>query len=211
MKKRIWIDIILCSVVVVSTTVLIRPIVVDVIATTQAMNQKSVEQITTKALSLFEGDGEIITSSQIEYPTEGQAYAVIHNDDRGFSKDLYFGDTNPILDISIGQYTKTGIPGEGRPILLAGHNGTHFRLLPSFEVGDHIQIDTSYGKYVYEVESNEIKLVSDFSTSVLDEKEEKLILYTCYPFNVIDTDQRYFVYAKKIAGPIIKEDGSWKK
>lgn len=171
------------------------------------------EQYTTKALSLLEGDGSIIKSSQITYPQEGEAYAVIHNDDRAFSKDLYFGDSRNILDISIGQYMKSGIPGQGKPILLAGHNGTHFKQLRYFEEGDLVKIDTSYGSYAYRVTKMEITPASEFENQawdILGQDQELLIMYCCYPFNVIDTKDRYFVYAEKVEGPVIMEDGTWK-
>lgn len=207
--KSLIIDLCLYMIVVVSITCLIRPTILDKINQQEELNRKNTEQITTKTISLLSGSGEVIKSSQIKFPQVGEAYALIHNDERGFSKDLYFGDTPTILDIAIGQYDKSGIPGQNKPILLAGHNGTHFNLLPNFEQGDHVQIDTSYGSYLYEVYHTEIVYVDDFDTTVLDQDEEILIMYTCYPFNIVETNQRYFVYAKKVAGPLIEEVGTW--
>lgn len=176
--------------------------------------EKSAQQALTKALSILEGNGEILKSSQVSYPKVGEAYALIHNDDRNFSKDLYFGDSDDILNIAIGQFSQSGIPGEGRPILLAGHNGTHFKELRNFEEGDFVQIDTSYGTYIYQVNRMEIQAAAEFehqAWDILGQDEEILILYTCYPFNTIDTPDRYFVYAHKVQGPVIEEDGTWKK
>ena len=51
----------------------------------------------------------------------------------------------------------------------------------------------------------------DFDETQLYDTEEYLMMYTCYPFDSLSTDQRYFVYAKKVSGPTIQEDGSWKK
>lgn len=212
--KRILIEgisILLCIGIGFSIVTLVNEKNSEEIQAQQELKLKLVEQSTTKAISLLEGDGNIIKSSQVEFPADDQKYAVIHNDERGFTKDLYYGDNNAILDVSIGQSKLSHIPGQGKPILIAGHNGTHFYLLPSFEVGDKVQIDTSYGNYVYEVYDSEIMLAEDFQVTTLDEDEEYLIMYTCYPFDVVHTPQRYFVYAKKIAGPVIEEDGTWKE
>ena len=45
----------------------------------------------------------------------------------------------------------------------------------------------------------------DFKLS--SKEQEKLILYTCYPFEIIGyKSQRLFVYADKISGPTILEE-----
>lgn len=171
----------------------------------------SSEQTLIKAISLLKGSEDVIDSSNIAYPKEGERYALIYNEKRNFSKDLYFGDSEGILDVSIGQYSGSGIPGEGRPLLLAGHNGTHFYRLREFEKGDFVVIDTNYGKFVYEVYDMKTINKDDFDETQLYDTEEYLMMYTCYPFDSLSTDQRYFVYAKKVSGPTIQEDGSWKK
>lgn len=213
MKKYVYlcIDVVLSIVIGVTLSYLIHEQLIQKQQVTQERQVKVSEQYTNKAIALLEGDGNIIKSSQVKFPKEGEAYAVIHNDDREFSKDLYFGDTTAILDIAIGQYTNSGIPGQGKPLLVAGHNGTHFKQLRYFEKGDFVQIDTSYGNYVYEVYDMETMLADDFDTAVLNKDEETLIMYCCYPFDSLSTDTRYFVYAKKVKGPVIEGDGSWKE
>lgn len=85
-----------------------------------------------------------------------------------------------------------------------GHNGTPFSALQNIEIGDIVGIDTSYGKYTYEVNAYVQIHVDEFDVTQLENDDEYLIMNTCYPFNVIKMDQRYFVYAKKIKGPQIK-------
>lgn len=169
------------------------------------------QQHVSKILSILDGDQTIIKSSQIKRPKLREAYATISNEKRNFNKQIYFGDTPDILSISIGQYEYSGIPGEGKAILLAGHNMTHFKELRNFKKGDHVKIDTSYGSFLYEVGESEIILADDFDVTLLDKQEEFLIMYCCYPFDSLSTDYRYFVYAKKIDGPKIEGDGSWKE
>lgn len=173
--------------------------------------QLEAQQHVSKILSIIAGDETIIKSSQVKRPTHKEAYATISNEKRNFNKQVYFGDTPDILSLSIGQYEYSGIPGEGKAILLAGHNSTHFKELRNFKKGDHVKIDTAYGSFLYEVGESEIILADDFDVKLLDKQEEFLIMYCCYPFDSLSTDYRYFVYAKKIDGPKIEEDGSWKE
>lgn len=216
LKKIIYacLDIIIGACVALACAAFLQEQIAPSQASTKTIQEKTTSQSLNHALSLLEGNGEVIKSSQIAYPSVGESYALIHNDARNFYKDLYFGDSTWILDISIGQFKDSGIPGQGRPILLAGHNGTHFKELKDFEIGDYVQIETSYGKYVYEVNKTEILAATDFEKiawDVLAQEEEILIMYTCYPFDIVTTPDRYFVYAEKVKGPVIEEDGSWKE
>ena len=215
LKKILYalINIVLSVVIGVCLSFMLQTWIREQTANEQSLLMKNSEQFSTQAISTLTGSSETVKSSLIKYPAEGDNYAVIHNDARGFNKDLYFGDTVRILDISVGQYEKSGIPGEGRPLLLAGHNGSHFKKLRYFEKGDQVQIDTSYGKYVYEVFDMEIikDAKVNFNSDILNKDEELLIMYTCYPFESWSTPDRYFVYAHKVSGPNIEEDGTWLK
>ncbi len=194
---------------------LLNHVIVMKMKTDQQLEQdlqiKLSAQHVNKITSLLRGEHESIKSSQVKYPTHWESYAILRNEARGFAKEVIFGDSDDILEAFIGQYENSAIPGEGRPILLAGHNGTHFRLLREFEKGDRITMDTDYGSFVYEVSGMEVMSQYDFDSAVLDRPEEMLIMYCCYPFDSLDTDDRYFVYAKKINGLRIEEDGSWKE
>lgn len=204
-------DIIIGVLIVFGVQYFLNPYYMNQLQLYEEKAQLEAQQHVSKILSIIDGDETIIKSSQIRRPKHKEAYATISNEKRNFSKQIYFGDTPDILALSIGQYEYSGIPGEGKAILLAGHNGTHFKKLPDFKKGDHVNITTSYGSFLYEVNDSEILLADDFDVKLLDKKEEFLIMYCCYPFDSATTDYRYFVYAKKIDGPKIKEDGSWKE
>jgi len=173
------------------------------------------KQHVTNVISLLEseqeGDHLHINRSNIKYPQVGEAYAMIRNEEHDLLKQIYYGDSPEILAISIGQYTESGIPGEGKPILLAGHNGSHFKQLRTFKKGDLVTIDTEYGTFKYEVTDMEIMPYYDFKEETLQEDKERLIMYCCYPFDSLQTNDRYFVYAKKVEGPQIVGDGPWKE
>lgn len=172
----------------------------------QHLAEKKKEQYIQAAAA---DETEIIKSSQIAYPKHKEAYAHIYNKDAGLDKEVYFGDSDDILDIGVGQYEGSAIPGQGRVILLAGHNGTHFKTLWNLKKGDIVHMDTSYGSYAYEVYDMEIMDAGDFDASFLEKEEEILTMYTCNWDTLTDED-RYFVYARKVSGPSIREDGTWK-
>lgn len=147
---------------------------------------------------------KVLSGEDIKRPVIGDAYAVISANRVDFKKDVYMGDGDAQLDAGIGQFRYSGLPGEGKPILLAGHNGTEFYKLREMEVEDIVEIKTAYGTYAYRITNMEIENADDFDANKLNDPYEYLIMYTCYPFNVVDTPQRYFVYAEFVSGPKIE-------
>lgn len=141
---------------------------------------------------------------EIQYPKVNALYGTISVKRVGFKENLYYGDSDAVLEKGIGQYTGSGIPGEGKPILLAGHNGTRFKELKNIKPGDIVDIKTTYGEYQYRVNNAEIMDANEFDTNRLQEMKEYLIMYTCYPFTTIDTPQRYFSYAEYVLGPKVE-------
>ena len=140
----------------------------------------------------------------IQFPTYGARFGRISIPSAKIGADLYFGDGTNQLKKGVGVYNGSSIPGYGQTILIAGHNHTFFHTLGQAKAGDKIQIDTNYGKYVYQVSRTRIKNASDASAYNLRATKENLILYTCYPFNEIGlTPERYYVYADKVSGPEI--------
>lgn len=149
---------------------------------------------------------EVIYRSLITYPQESDAYAYMQSEKGSVQETIYYGDSEDILDIGVGQYMGSGIFGEGKPILLAGHNGTNFKGLQYIEEQEKIYVTTDYGSFVYQVYETEIMKATDFLEETLYQNQEILIMYTCYPFTALSTEYRYFVYAEKVDGPIIEED-----
>ncbi|WP_416326873.1 class D sortase [[Eubacterium] hominis] len=147
---------------------------------------------------------EKIDISSITIPKEGDAYATISVDRVNFKKPLYYGDNDVILNLGIGHYMGSGLPGQGKPILLAGHNGTEFYQLQNMKKDDIVNIKTEWGTYTYKIYDIEIMAATDFDANVLDDNSEYLIMYSCYPFDVADTPDRYFVYASYVSGPLLK-------
>ena len=123
--------------------------------------------------------------SSVTYPSEGDRYATITISGTNVDAPVYYGDTNKILNAGVGTYkddSRVGIPGEGKTILLAGHNNTFFNDLQHAEAGATVTITTHYGVYTYEVTGTEILDYQDETAYDFTRTDENLILYTCYPF-----------------------------
>src|SRR5574344_533229 len=150
-------------------------------------------------------EAQQISSSQIQNPEVGDLYAKVTCDRIGLTGPLYMGDTKAILKAGIGQYYGSFIPGYGRPLLIAAHNTTYFRPLQDIIEGDIVTISTSYGVYQYKVTGTRVALATDESAYNLTQDKEQLIMYTCYPFDMLTASksERFFVYADKISGPDI--------
>ncbi|MDR1066048.1 MAG: class D sortase [Clostridiales bacterium] len=157
----------------------------------------------SKDVSELSGGNDLISVSPSDIPTEGERYGQIISDEASIDAPLYYGDGDVELAKGVGTYSGFYIPGSGRTILLAGHNNTFFHNLDALESGNIIKINTSYGKYEYTVTDSLITKDTDRSAYNLSDKtKEVLILYTCYPFNMIGlTPDRYFVYAEYSSGP----------
>ena len=150
---------------------------------------------------------ETLPLSSITYPSEGDRYATITISGTNVDAPVYYGDTNKILNAGVGTYkddSRVGIPGEGKTILLAGHNNTFFNDLQHAEAGATVTITTHYGVYTYEITDTEILDYQDETAYDFSRTDENLILYTCYPFDALGfTPNRFFVYAKYVSGPLL--------
>lgn len=150
-----------------------------------------------------------LKKSEVTVPSTGSRYGTIICDDIGLKAPLYYGDTDKILSRGAGQYTGSGLPGEGRIILAGAHDTGYFEVLEKAEKGQKINVCTSYGNFVYRITDLRVADVSYVSTGDLEKTDdEKLMLYTCYPFGAVfdRSEQRYFVTAEKISGPVLVED-----
>lgn len=197
----ILISMIICSI----SIVIVRSSFQDTYDDQYAQGVKNNESKHKQIIEILTNAGTIIDKSTISLPKEGNQYATVSVDRVGLDRPVYYGDSSYILDIGIGHYVKSGLPGEGKPILLAGHNGTHFWKLQDVKKDDIVKIKTSWGEYTYKIYDIQIMEAVDFDTDQLEDKEERLIMYACYPFDSPSTPTRYFVYASKVSGPMLRE------
>ncbi|WP_271713343.1 class D sortase [Anaeromicropila herbilytica] len=152
-------------------------------------------------------DGNL-EQGEVKIPDIGIQYAELISDRFDSAIPIYYGDSEKELQKGVGQYIGSYLPGEGKGILIGGHDTTFFESLDQLQANDKISIRTSYGEYTYQVKKAEIHKADDYNAYDLEADTEQLILYTCYPIGKIITNrqERYYVYCDKIDGPtIVKE------
>ncbi len=150
----------------------------------------------------------IVRSSDIPFPELYSKYGEISCERIGISCDVYWGDSDEVLEYGAGNYTGSFPPGYGRMVLLAGHNQTYFLPFQYAEVGDIFKFSTYYGEYEYEVKRVEVYDENDLWSYVVDnlDDKEELVMYTCYPFHVVvgrKTD-RMTLFCDRISGPDVQ-------
>ncbi len=95
---------------------------------------------------------------------------------------VYEGDSDSMLDKGVAHSFFSYFPGQGNNCVLSFHVNRQKQLyyLQDLPVGELIEINTLYGKYVYKVTSVDI-FNSDDKTLIARRGEEMLTIYTCYP------------------------------
>jgi sortase A len=138
--------------------------------------------------------------SEIQVPALETHYGNILCERIDLTAPIYYGDSDTALENGVGQYPASGLPGQGKPILIGGHDGTFFAPLEKIEPGDVVRVSTNYGQFEYKVTATKIADAMDATAYDLTQTKEQLILYTCYPFGQLigDRKERYFVYCDKV-------------
>ena len=105
--------------------------------------------------------------------------------------------TNPDdLEKGVGHYKGSYFPGDEGQIVLSGHRDTVFRKLGELKIGDSLKLQMPNGNFTYEITKTKIVKSDDTSIITLQNKEEELILTTCYPFRYVgNAPKRYIIYA----------------
>lgn len=153
-------------------------------------NKKS----TVKIEKIFEEKPTI----EIERPKEGDQYARLVIESANIDLPIYYGYTKEILNIGVGQDNNAYLPGEGGSVILLGHNFKKFLAnLPQAQIGDEIKVITFYGEFKYTIYDTQIIKETQIEKVPIQEEEDILMVYTCWPINNIShAYERYVVYAK---------------
>lgn len=136
-----------------------------------------------------------------EYPEYGTRYGNIRIESLDINLPLYYGDKLSILKNGVGQSSGAYFPGEGGSVICMGHNTKTFLYkLPEIKKKAEIVIETTYGEFKYKVDHTKVVNMYDVDELPVQDDEEILMLYTCYPVNGLGhkTD-RFVVYAKRVS------------
>lgn len=141
-----------------------------------------------------------LSKKLLSYPHYGDVYGTIKLPDINREMPLYHGDGLDLIQYGAGHYSGSYFPGEGGSIVIAAHNSDEFFMhLPELPMGSIVTIETSYGTFNYK--AYETKIIGDHENSALpiQNNEEILMLYTCWPVNFYGfKDKRYVVYLKLV-------------
>lgn len=134
------------------------------------------------------------------YPEYGTKYATIEIPSIDVNLPVYFGDSLDVLKKGVGHSSGSYFPGEGGSIVYMGHNYVgFFRRFGELKVGDTIKITADYGEYNYKIYDLKLINETDLDAIPIQREKEKLMIFTCYPFNNIGyATQRYVVYAEPV-------------
>ena len=140
------------------------------------------------------------TKAIVSYPQYGTRYGNIKIDSLNVNLPLYYGDELTYLRYGVGQSSSAYFPGEGASIICMGHNNRNMLYdLPKIKNDAIIEIDTTYGTFKYKVYKTEIINMYDVDKLTIQQEEEILMLYTCYPVETLgDKKDRFVVFAKRV-------------
>ena len=150
----------------------------------------------------------IIKKSDIVFPGYEVRYGELFCDRLNMDVKVFWGDTDRVFKEGAGQYIGSFLPGFGHMVLLGAHDSLYFEPLQDVKNGDVFVLRTNYGEFQYRVTETKIADAKDSELFFDNSYKEQLILYTCYPFGALIgiKDQRFYVCAEKIAGPVISEE-----
>ena len=159
------------------------------------VNSNSDVQKIAPVLQTFEEEEMTILRNCPDY---GENYATLKIPSIELELPIYYGKTMDLLKNGVGHDNSSYFPGEGGSIVMMGHN--YNRLLgklPDVKVGDSIQVTTNYGEFNYTVYNTQVVEETETDKVPIQEQQEILMIYTCWPINNIGyATQRYVVYAK---------------
>jgi len=101
----------------------------------------------------------------------------------GLNMVVVQGTDDETLKKGPGHYTKSGIPGEGHLIYIAGHRTTYlapFAYINEIRVGDYVTFSVPYGTFTYRVLRHYV-VPSDQLSVLRDHGKEILRLQACHP------------------------------
>lgn len=149
----------------------------------------------------LEYNGEAVVTTQGEFPSFGEEFGKVIIEKIGVVSPLYQGDTEEVISKGSGHFYGSALPGEGSNVVVSAHRNTQFARLGELVPGDQIILDTSAGKFVYEMVDHVI--FPDYDEQyILPTEGEVLTLLTCYPFDFIGAaHDRYIVRCKLVSGP----------
>lgn len=130
-----------------------------------------------------------------ERPKNGEEIGELYIPKLKANLPIYEGTSDEELEIGVGHYTDSVLPGEKDNTVLSGHRDTVFRNLGKVGKGDALIVRTGAGEFEYRV--NKVRIVDKNDRTVIVPKPRAtLTVSTCYPFTYTGSaPKRYILVA----------------
>lgn len=129
-------------------------------------------------------------------PRQGNILGLLEIPVLGLVLPIIEGTAPENLEKGVGHFEGTGLPAQGRQIVLSGHRDSVFRNLGKIQDGDDIIIRLPQGSFHYKAAGFEVVKGDDMEVIDAGFRDEKLTMTTCYPFSYIgDAPDRYVITA----------------
>ena len=139
--------------------------------------------------------------ARLRHVAEGHALGRIVIPRLGLAAVFVEGTSESDLEKGPGHYRVTALPGRGPTVAIAGHRttwGAWFRHLDQLREGDRIELQLSYGTFVYRVTGERVVAKNDWSI-LGDRGYARLVLSTCDP--PYSASHRRVAFARQVSGP----------
>ena len=160
----------------------------------QAISESSAGSQFTPALDSFNTQQ---SSTTIAKPKKGELIGTLEISRLNKVIPIYEGTDTAELKKGAGHYEKSVLPGESDNSVIAGHRDSVFSKFGSLKVGDALTVTTSYGKFVYKIDSFRIVKAND-RTVIVPTEDARLTLSTCYPFYFIGNSPKRFIVSASL-------------
>lgn len=128
-------------------------------------------------------------------PEKGDLIGYLYIEKLDATLPIYHGTDEEELEIGVGHFEGSVLPGENDNSVLSGHRDTVFRKLGEVGENDLLIVTTSAGKFTYKV--RKVRIVdADDRTVIVPRPRATLTVTTCYPFNYVGpAPERYVLEA----------------
>lgn len=165
-------------------------------------NQSQTTSLFKKAVT---NQSQQLKAANLDLPSYGDQFGQLRIPDANLQQPLYYGDGDTELAKGVGMFNGSRFPGEPGATLIAGHNVSAMANLGRVKLKQSIIIQTNYGTYTYKVTDKKVAKYTDAKAFDLNGNKARVILYTCYPLNMVGlTPDRLVVYGDLVSGPTIK-------
>lgn len=158
---------------------------------------KKEENYNKQVLNNMITDKKLFPAKYKERPKQSKVMGKIIISKINESIPIIEGTSDKDLENGAGHYEDSLLPGENGNSIIFGHRDTVFKRLGEVKLKDLITVETSVGKFIYEIVDIRITIPTE-EELIKTYNEPILTLITCYPFIYIGHAPKRFVVTAKL-------------